>query len=138
MELTNEQRKYFGIELIKNSQSIYKSKDGQTGFFFSTSKIYPDARGEKYWFGYRKPSLLDDCKKCYYIFGCKNEETIVALTREQLDEKAWQMNYSSDDETGEIRHWHVVFIKKKDGSLIWSLSKPEMHELEITDKLMKM
>lgn len=39
--------------------------------------------------------------------------------------------YSADEDTGEIRHWHVVFIKKKDGRLIWSLSKPDMHEEDI-------
>lgn len=127
---------YFGVELVKYSQSVYKSKDGQKGFYFSTSKIYSDARGEKYWFGYRKPAQLSDCKDVYYVFGCKDEETIVVLTQAQLDEKAWQMNYSVDEDTGEIRHWHVVFVKKKDGALVWSLSKPEMHEIDITKYLL--
>ena len=129
--------KTFGIKLLKCSQSFYKTQDGRKGYYFATSKIYPDTRGEKYWFGYRKPSLLEDCEQNYYVFGCKNEDNIVVLSQEQLDEKTWQMNYSADDDTGEIRHWHVVFIKKKDGSTIWSLSKPDMHEEDITDYLLK-
>lgn len=129
--------KTFDIKLVKCSQSVYKTQDGRKGYYFATSKIYPDPRGEKYWFGYRKPSLLEDCENNYYVFGCKNKDNIIVLTQEQLDEKAWQMNYSADDDTGEIRHWHVVFIKKKDGSIIWSLSKPDMHEEDITDYLLK-
>ena len=128
-------KQHFGIDLVKHSQSVFKSEDGKTGFYFAISKTYPDPRGEKYWFGYRKPSILKDCQKCYYVFGCKNEQTIAVLTQEQLDEKAWQMNYSADEDTGEIRHWHVVFIKKKDGRLIWSLSKPDMHEEDINSCL---
>ena len=127
---------HFGIELKKYSNSVYKTIDNSIGFYFAISKVYQQPHYEKYWFAYRKKDELDDCKKCYYVFGCKNEHTLIVLSQEEIDNHISETNTSVDSETGETKHWHIVFIIDKEKRIKWLLSRPEMHDIDITDHLL--
>jgi hypothetical protein len=128
---------FFDAKLKKSSNSVYKTADETCGFYFAISKAYKQAHNDRYWFSYRKKEELENCKKCYYVFGCKDENTIVVMTQEELDRHCAEMNMSIDNETKEIGHWHVVFNIGDDKHVKWSLSRPEMHEIDITDHLLQ-
>lgn len=127
---------HFGINLDKYSNSVYKTKDKSMGFYFAISKAYEQPHYEHYWFGYRKKEELSDCETCYYVFGCKNEKTLILLTQNEIETHLSEMNSSVNNETGEIGHWHIVFNIGADKLVKWSLSRPEMHEIDITDHLL--
>jgi len=127
---------HFGKKLEKFSNSVYKTIDKSIGFYFAISKAYQQPHFDRYWFGYRKKDELDDCQKCYYVFGCKDEKTLIVLPQKELDRHQAEMNKSIDSETGETKHWHIVFTIDKDKRVKWALSKPEKHEIDITDYLM--
>lgn len=131
--------KHFGISLVKQkrSRSAYKTSDGRIGFFFAVATPDSSSRGERYWFGYRNSAVLEDCEHVYYAFCCKDESCMAVMSQDYIDNKTWQMNFSTDKETGEISHWHVVLHKKANGSMTWLLSKPDVHEEDITEKLLQ-
>ncbi len=128
---------HFNKQLQKYSNSVYKSEDKSIGFYIAVSKAYKQPNFERYWFGYRKREELADCHECYYVFGCKNEKTLIVLPQAELDNHIEEMNVSIDSETGEAKHWHIVFTIGKDKKVKWALSKPEMHEIDITDYLVE-
>ena len=39
-------------------------------------------------------------------------------------------------EDGNAKHWHIVFLKDKEGQINWLLSKPEIREVEVTERLL--
>lgn len=129
--------RHFNTQLKKYSNSVYKTEDKSLGIYIAVSKAYKQPHFERYWFGYRKKEELLDCRECYYVFGCKNENTLIIIPQIELDKRLEEMNVSIDSDTGEARHWHVVFTIGKDKRVKWSLSKPEMHEVDVTDHLMK-
>ena len=127
--------KHFGIELLKVSNSVYKSNDNSLGFYFAVSKAYIQSNYKRYWFSYRKKDEFSVCEKCYYVFGCQDESIIISMKQDELEEHLSEMNTSIDNESGEIVHWHVVFLVDDDKRVKWFLSKPEIHEIDITDRL---
>lgn len=127
---------HFGQQLVKYSNSVYKTSDKSIGFYFAISKTYQLPHFERYWFGYRKKEELEDCRECYYVFGCKNEKTIILLSDAEIDKHLQEMNVSIDSETEETRHWHIVFTIGKDKRVKWALSRPQMHDVDITDHLL--
>lgn len=120
------------VSLAKYSQSVYKTDNGQIGIYISVSKEQEDSRGEKYWFAYRHNSKLDGCKQIYYVYVCGSENCMIMMQKNRLDEKTQQLNASYDKNTGEVIHWHIVLLKKTNGSITWLLSKPVVHEEDVT------
>ncbi len=129
--------KLLGLSLKKYSQSAYKSENSEIGVYISISSRQYDSRGSKYWFAYRNNSNLDDCKQIYYVYVCGNENCMVMIKKKALDAKTWQLNASYDKNTNEVIHWHIVLLKKHDGHITWLLSKPVLHEEDVTTLLLK-
>ncbi|MDO4553912.1 MAG: DUF262 domain-containing protein [Lachnospiraceae bacterium] len=123
-------------ELIKVGRSTYISADGKKGFVFTTSKAYKQGNREKYWFAYRRNNLADiaNCENKYFIYGCKDEGTMVQLPISTIEEHIDNMNISRDED-GMITHWHIVFFKDADGKMTWMLSHPEIKEVDISDNV---
>lgn len=123
-------------ELIKVGRSTYISADGKKGFVFTTSKAYKQGNREKYWFAYRRNNLVDieNCENKYFIYGCKDEGTMVQLPIPIIEEHIDNMNISRDED-GMITHWHIVFFKDVDGKMTWMLSHPEIKEVDISDSV---
>lgn len=124
-----------GIKLVKKSGNAYISSDGKKGFVFRTSKIYPQGTREKYWYAYKRMKALSECQNQYYVFGCKDANTIVILPVSEIESQIEGLNYSQDG-NGAPSYWHIVFLKDKDGNIKWLISKPETHEIDITNKLL--
>lgn len=129
--------RHLGKLLVRHSNSIYMTEDKSVGFYFAVSKAYKQPLFERYWFGYRKKYELSDCHDCFYVFGCKNDKTLIILPQSEIDKHLSEMNVSIDSDSGEAKHWHIVFTINKDSNVKWSLSKPEMHEIDVTDYLLK-
>jgi len=121
--------------LLKLNRSTYKTEDGKKGYVVVTSKAYPQGEREKFWFAYRRKEEIKDCEEQYYIFGCKDEKTMIKMPVSELESHLDALN-TSVDEDGNAKHWHIVFLKDKEGQINWLLSKPEIREVEVTEKLL--
>ncbi len=121
-------------ELIKAGRSTYKTQDKKKGYVITTSKMYVQGAREKYWFAYRKSQVQDiqDCEEQYIVYGCKDESTLVLLPIKEIEDKIEHLNASQDDD-GNISHWHIVFFKDATGNMTWMLSRPEIQEIDITE-----
>lgn len=124
-------------DLIKVGRSTYISADGKNGFIFTTSKAYKQGNREKYWFAYRRNNLSDieKCENQFFIYGCKDERTMVQFSISNIEEHIDNMNFSRDED-GMITHWHVVFFKDSAGKMTWMLSHPEIEEVDISDSVL--
>lgn len=124
-------------ELIKTGRSTYKTPDKKKGYVITTSKMYIQGIREKYWFAYRKSQAQDiqDCEEQYIVYGCKDESTLVLLPIKEIEDKIDHLNASQDDD-GNISHWHMVFFKDTAGDMTWMLSRPEIQEIDITDYIL--
>ena len=124
-----------GSKLIRKSGNAYISSDGKNGYVFRTSKIYNQGTREKYWYAYKRNRDISDCKNQYFVFGCNDANTIIILPVEEIEAQINGLNYSQDA-NGNPSYWHIVFFKDKKGKMTWLLSKPQIHELDITSKML--
>lgn len=125
-----------GTEVKKKNSSSYVSLDGKTGFVFRTSKIYQQGKREKFWYAYKRSKEIAECKNQYYVFGCQNENTIILMPISEIEAHIEGLNYSKDANDNPL-YWHVVFLKDEQGKMTWLISKPNIHEIDITNKLLK-
>lgn len=126
---------YTGVELHRISGSAYWSSDGKTGYVFRTSKIYKQGDREKYWYAYKRSRDIAKCKNQYYVFGCNDANTIIVMPVSEIESQIEALNYSQDG-NGNPLYWHIVFFKDAKGKMTWLLSKPKIHEVDITSKLL--
>jgi len=131
----NRIKKVTGKELVKKSVSTYLSKDGKTGYVFRVSKNYKQGAREKYWYAYKRVKDIMSCQDKFYVFGCNDADTIIVLPVSEIESKIDSLNYSQDG-NGNPSYWHIVFLKDEKGRITWLLSKPEVHEVDITNKLL--
>ena len=124
------------LPLVKRSRNVYTTSDGKTGYVIKTSKMYPQGKREKYWFAYRRNKEIMSCKKQFIVYGCKDENTIVIMPVPEIERQLEGMN-NTKDANGNPLYWHIVFLKDTNGRITWLLSKPHFHEVDITDKLLK-
>ena len=122
-EITSEQ-----IVHLKNK--YYKTIDNKKGYVAFFSKQYKQGDKEKYWYGLRSYDTIEGCDEVFYVFGCKSDETILVIPKTEIFSKRDNLN-NSEDENGDISHWHIVFFKYPDGRMTWFLSKPEKKEVSI-------
>ena len=124
-----------GEDLIKLSRGSFKTRSGNYGYAITTSKAYKQGKREKYWFAYRRVPTISECDNQYYVFGCKDEDTMVQLPVSLIEENLDKLNISTDEE-GNITHWHIVFFKDSDGHVTWLFSKPEIKEISVDEYVM--
>lgn len=126
-----------GQELIRVSgrRQSYATASGDCGFSVCTSKVYMQGKREKYWFQYRPNSEIEQYKEQYYIYGCKDEATMVKLPASLLKENMDKLRYSTAED-GSISHWHIVFFKDSSGHMTWLWSVPEVKEIDIDQFIM--
>lgn len=127
--------KVVGSKLIRKIGNAYVSADEKFGYVFRTSKIYKQGDREKYWYAYKRVKDIAMCKSQYYVFGCNDANTIIILPVPEIESHIDGLNYSKDS-NGNPSYWHIVFFKDKNGMMKWLISKPETHEIDITDKLL--
>lgn len=124
-----------GSKLIRKSGNTYISTNGQDCYVFRTSKIYKQGNREKYWYAYKRVRDIMNCKNQYYVFGCNDANTIVILPTSEIESQIDYLNYSQDS-NGNPSYWHIVFFKDENGKMTWLISKPKVHEIDITSKLL--
>ena len=125
-----------GLPLVRRSRYVYTTSDGKTGYVIKTSKMYPQGKREKFWFAYRRNKDIMSCKQQFIVYGCKDENTIVMMPVPEIERQLEGMN-NTKDANGNPLYWHIVFLKDTNGRITWLLSKPNTHEVDITDKLLK-
>lgn len=70
--------------LIKLRRGVYSSEDNKNLYAISTSKMYVQGKREKYWFAYRPQDNFDNFSNQFYVFGCKNEHTMIVIPKEKI------------------------------------------------------
>lgn len=125
-----------GKELVRIKGNTLKSSDGKDGYYISVSKDYHQGERSKYWFGYRKNTLWDDCTNKYYIFGCDSPENIILMPLDILESYLRNLNISKNED-GEIDHWHIVIFKNNSGKMTMLLSQPEIKEVDISNYILR-
>ncbi|MBO7138976.1 MAG: type I restriction enzyme HsdR N-terminal domain-containing protein [Prevotella sp.] len=128
--------KTVGLPLMKKGRSVYVTPDGKTGYVIRTSKMYTQGNREKYWYAYRKNKELKGCEHQFFVYGCKDENTIIVLPISEIDRQLDYLNNTKDANDNPL-YWHIVFLKDNDGKMTWLISKPKVHEVDITDRLLK-
>ncbi|MBB2481081.1 DUF262 domain-containing protein [Bacillus sp. APMAM] len=122
------------ISLHKVNRRLYASEDNETGIIISVSKAYKQGNRDKYWFAYHT-HFRDDLEKFknkYIAFGCGSEKNTLLLPISDIENKKIKLNHTSKDNR---IYWHIVFFKDSNNKWTWLLSKPELEEIDITDKL---
>lgn len=121
-----------GEDLIKLTRGSFRTRSKEYGFALTTSKAYKQGKREKFWFAYRRISTIADCEKQFYVFGCKDETTMIRLPISMIEENLDKLNISTDEE-GNITHWHMVLFKDLQGHVTWMFSKPEIKEINVDE-----
>ena len=120
------------VEIRKNS--AYTMDNGRKGYILLNSKMYPEGDKEKFWFGYRlsRFELIEQCQEQYCVLICRNKTTlIISLPRTFIDRIRNGCNTSIDD-TGNIRHYHIVIHKHIGGKVTLLISKPFIKRIDIS------
>lgn len=123
------------ISLHKVNRRLYASEDYEVGIVVSVSKSYKQGNRNKYWFSYH-PYFRDDLeqyKNKYIAFGCGSEENILLISLSDIENRKIKINHTSKDNR---IYWHMVFYQDQNNKWTWLLSKPELEEIDITDKLL--
>lgn len=124
-----------GEDLIKLSRGSFKTVDNEYGFALTTSKAYRQGKREKFWFAYRRMESISNCKEQYYVFGCKDESTMIKLPVSLIEENLNRLNISTDED-GNATHWHMVFFKDVAGNMTWMFSRPDIEEISVDEYVM--
>ena len=122
------------LETVKEG-SAYKSADNRNGYVFAASKRYLQSDREKYWFAYREKRFeqLRDCQELNYVLICRRRDTLVIkLPKTFLDEVSDRLNVS-EDEDGNVIHYHIVVFVNSNNSVSMLLSQPEREEIDISE-----
>lgn len=127
--------KAVGQPLVKKGRSVYVTPDGKIGYVIRTSKMYPQGSREKFWYAYRRNKEVMDCEQQFYVYGCKDENTIIVLPVSEIERQLEYLNNTKDANDNPL-YWHIVFLKDKEGKMTWLISKPKVHEMDITGRLL--
>lgn len=127
---------YLNTTLQKKRRSVYGSEDNSVGVIVSVSKQYSQGDREKYWFAYRGTSveILSEYQNKYIGFGCGSADNIILMPLNDLEKAKLKLNMT---DTSDPPFWHIVFFKDTGGRWTWLLSKPDVIELSIDDKLIR-
>ena len=120
------------VEVRKNK--AYTTDNGEKGYILLSSKMYPEGNKEKYWFGYRLNvfELVDESREQFCVLICRSKTTlIINLPRIILDQYKDCYNTSIDN-AGNIKHYHIVVHKFKNGKVTLLLSKPQLKKIDIS------
>ena len=77
-----------------------------------------------------------DCEQQFFVYGCKDENTIIVLPVSEIECQLEFLNNTKDANDNPL-YWHIVFLKDNDGNMTWLISKPKVHEVNITNRLLK-
>ena len=125
---------FLNASLQKKRRSVYGSDDNSVGIIVSVSKQYSQGNKEKYWFAYRGSSveILSEYQSKYIAFGCGSADNIILMPLNDLKKAKLRLNITN---TSDLPYWHIVFFRDIEGRWTWLLSKPDVTEISIDDKL---
>jgi hypothetical protein len=122
------------IALHKVDRILYATEDNDIGVIIAVSKSYQKGNKEKFWFAYHPHyrDTLDKYKNKYIAFGCGSEKNTLLISLHEIESKKIRMNHTIK---GDRIYWHVVLYRDQNNNWTWLLSKPELEEINISDKL---
>lgn len=123
---------------VHTKRKAWITTDGQYGVALYTSKIYTQGQKKKFWYSFKDSDFenLQNAQNVYAVFSSKDDDTCIAIPKDELISKKDNLNFSTNDE-GEPDYWHIVLFRNPDDSVSWLLSKPEINEINIDKWLVK-
>ena len=119
-------------KIIKLKRSAFRSEDGKAGYIYCESKAYHQGQRSKYWYGYRKNALenIETFEEQYIIYAFRDTKEALIIPVAFIEEQLKYLN-TSIGEGGEIKHWHIVFLRDLTGNVTQLLSKPTLREINM-------
>lgn len=123
--------KQIGKPVVKRSRVLWETEDGTALLSFQFSKKFNRSDCD-YWFGLGKAAKesLEQHRNASCAFALCESERVVLLPYRVLGENM-DVLYTSPDDDGGIRHWHVRF-REKAGRLELLLS-PGKENIDVSD-----
>jgi len=123
----------FGVKLLKQTRSIYKTPDNSTAFLILNSKTYERAN-QIYWFAFHQHQNenLKKFKRAYIALGCGSAEIILLLPFADFLEWLDGLNITKVETKF---YWHIVAEKKNNDFLL--VRKQGYNRVNITPHLLK-
>lgn len=126
---------HFGSPLVKRSRIQWGSPDDRVLVSCQVSKYF--VRGAaKYWFGLKRSTkeALEAHSNAYCAFGLGSPDKVVVIPF-TLVQKYLPTMFTSPDEEGGIRHWHVRFSERE--SRVSLLSNRDREPVDVTEWLLR-
>lgn len=125
--------KHFGKPLVKRSRLQWATPEDDTLVSCQVSKKF-EKGGWNYWFGLRRTmqESLEEHPNSYCAFGLGSAARVVLMPYRVIAPYLAQCFTSPDDEGG-IRHWHIRFIETPDG--VAMLIDRDRNRLDVTQFL---
>jgi len=109
-------QKSLGVELKKETRSLYISPDKSVSARAVVSKAHLSGPSTYYWFAFHPyyRDELEEYKQSYIAFGCGGPETILLFDLAKFVELLPKLNTTDLDDHS---YWHVHFVKDEMGKI---------------------
>lgn len=126
------------VDFVHQKRKAWITTNGKYGVALYFSKIYMQGQKKKYWYSFKENDFenLQNAQNVFAIFSSKEDDTCIAIPKDELFAKKDNLNFSTDDD-GEPAYWHIVLFRNPDGSATWLLSKPDIQEINVDNWLVK-
>lgn len=126
------------LTFVHSKRKAWITTDGQYGITLYLSKIYMQGQKKKFWYSFKDSDFenLQNAQNVYAVFSSKDDDTCIAIPKDELFTKRDCLNFSTDED-GAPAYWHIVLFRNPDDSVTWLLSKPDVQEVNIDIWLVK-
>jgi hypothetical protein len=115
-EVVNRVKRALGVELTKETRSLYASPGKSISVRAVVSKSHPAGPNTGYWYAFHRDyqDPLEEYKKSYIAFGCGSAEKILLF---DLSEFVRWLPKLNTTEREDRMYWHVIFLENEHGKI---------------------
>lgn len=124
-----------GLELKKQTRSLYASSDGKVSVRGVASKAHESGPNTYYWYAFHPyyRDALEEHERSYIAFGCGGPDKVLLFDLAEFLTWVPNMNTTErDDRT----YWHVHFVEGQDGRIELRF-KGGVPSIDVTDRLLQ-
>ena len=133
-EIIPRLEKRFGGPLVKQSRVTWASPDGRVLVSCQVSKEF-EREDMHFWFGLKRTTkeVLEKHTNAFCSFGLGTSRRVVLIPFCKLA-RLLECMYTSPDDSGRVRHWHVRF--RHNNGKIELILTPNGHDVDVTEFLL--
>lgn len=127
-------QKNLGVELKKETRSLYASSDKVTAVRAVVSRPHPTGSGIFYWYAFHPyyREAIEEYKKAYIAFGCGGPEKILLFDLKEFIAWLPKMNKTEKEDR---MYWHVHLVEGEAGRMSLKL-KGSQQMLDVTHHIL--